>query len=85
MSFWDGLPFTVEWKGQEVLVFVTRGVIEDLGEHHANQPDAVYVQTFAQYRGMILDGVARAIVNPENFDDRGRLYIRHKDISKFNT
>lgn len=84
MTFWDGMPFTVEWEGKEVRVCVTREVIEDLGRHQETQPDAVYVQTFEQYRGMILDGVARAIVDPANFDKKGWLYIQHKDIAKFN-
>jgi ribosomal protein S24E len=85
MTFWDGMPFTVEWQGKDVRVLVTRDVIEDLARHLGAQPDAVYVQTFEEYRGMILDGVARAIVDPANFDKKGLLYIRHKDIEKFNS
>jgi hypothetical protein len=53
---------------------------EDLGRHQETQPDAVYVQTFEEYRGMILDGVARAIVDPANFDKKGLLDMRHKTL-----
>ena len=83
MMFWEGMPFTVEWEGKEVRVFVTREVIEDLGRHTGNPSDAVYLQTFDKFKGAILDGVRQAIADPGNFDDRGRLHVRHKDIAKF--
>jgi transcriptional regulator with XRE-family HTH domain len=84
MMFWEGMPFSVEWQGKEVPVYVSREVIDDLGRHTGNPPDKVYLQTFEEFRGTILDGVRRAIVEPENFDDRGRLHVRHKDIAEFN-
>jgi transcriptional regulator with XRE-family HTH domain len=83
MMFWEGMPFTVEWQGREVRVFVTREVIDDLGRHTGNPPEGVYLKTFADYKGTILDGVRRAIVDVANFDDRGNLHVRHKDIAEF--
>lgn len=80
MMFWEGMPFTVEWQGKEVRVFVAREVIEDLGRLAGTEPESVYLQTFEKFRGEILAGVARAIVDPENFDKRGRLFVRDKDI-----
>jgi len=83
MLFWEGIPFTVEWEGREVMVFVSRDVIDDLGQHTGTPPESVYLQTFDQYQGEILDGVAQAITDPSNFDDRQRLRIQHKDIKRF--
>ncbi|SFB35829.1 Protein of unknown function [Collimonas sp. OK607] len=79
MMKWEGLPFTVEWQGKEVAVFVSREAIEDLGGHQGDETDEVYLQTFEKHRGDILDGVAKAIVNPANFDKKG-LHVRGQDI-----
>ena len=84
MTFWEGMPFTVEWEGKEVTVFVSREVIDDLGRHTGHPPDSEYLRTFGEFRGSILDGVQFAIVDQANFDDRGRLHVRHKDIAEFN-
>lgn len=81
MTQWDGLPFSVEWKGKELTVFVSREVMEDLGRLSGDEADEVYLQTFEKHRGNILDGVAKAITNPENFDKQGRLHVREQDIS----
>jgi DNA-binding XRE family transcriptional regulator len=78
--FWEGVPFSVEWEGKEVIVFVSREAIDDLGRHREKQSDEVYLATFEKHRGDILDGVAHAIVNPENFDSHGRLHVRIKDM-----
>ncbi len=80
MTAFEGLPFFVEWQGKEVTVFVSREVLDDLGELAGQEPDSIYLEVFEKNRGAILDGVTRAIVNPENFDRSGRLYVRGKDI-----
>jgi transcriptional regulator with XRE-family HTH domain len=84
MTFWEGMPFTVEWEGKEVPVFLARTVLDDLGNYTDNPPDESYLQTFEEYRGEILDGVRRAILEGGNINDRGNLYVRNKDIERFN-
>ncbi|MBK8744105.1 DUF1488 family protein [Propionivibrio sp.] len=81
LMMWEGMPFSVEWKGKEVIVFVSREVIEDLGHLSGNETDEVYLETFDKHRGDILDGVAKAIVRDDNFDKKGRLYVRAQDIA----
>jgi hypothetical protein len=80
MQKWEGMPFGVEWRGRAVTVFIQFEVIEDLGRHRGNTPDEAYLKTFEQHRGQILDAVALAIRDPENFDQFGRLLLRQKDI-----
>lgn len=75
MTKWDGMPFTIEWQGKEVTVFLTREAIEDLGRHTGNEDDAVYLKTFDKFRGSILDGVRAALDDPKNFDRQGNLRV----------
>lgn len=81
MTMWDGLPFTVEWQGQEVVVYVSEEVIEDLGGLTGKQPDSVYLEVFEKYRVAILEGVAIAMERPENFDKKG-LHVRSGHIAR---
>jgi transcriptional regulator with XRE-family HTH domain len=81
MTIWEGMPFTVEWMGEELLVFVAREVLDDLGRFREQQVDEVYLQVFDQFKAEILDGVARAAGNRANYDPRGRLHLRGKDIA----
>jgi transcriptional regulator with XRE-family HTH domain len=80
MQTYEGMPFAVEWQGKVVTVFVAYEVIDDLDGHCERQPDDVYLKTFDRHRGEILDAITLAIVDPENFDQAGRLYIRQKDL-----
>ena len=80
MTIWDGMPFTVEWQGKEVTVFVARDAIEDLGRHTGNESDAEYLKTFDRFRGSILDGVRQAIQDRKNIDRQGRLIVRGEYI-----
>jgi transcriptional regulator with XRE-family HTH domain len=80
MTMWDGMPFTVEWKGRAVTVLVSQDALEDLGGLTKEANEDVYLRIFHKHRGHILDGVARAIVDKSNFDRHGRLYVRGKDI-----
>ncbi len=75
MTKWDGMPFTIEWQGKEVTVFLAREAIEDLGRHTGTEDDAVYLKTFDKFRGGILDGVRAALAEPENFDRQGNLRV----------
>ncbi|GEM_PF-187657 len=80
MQKWEGMPFTVEWQGRVVTVFVAFEVIDDLGGHRGQTPDSAYLKTFERNRGEILDAVVLASTDLENFDNYGRLYIRQKDL-----
>jgi DNA-binding XRE family transcriptional regulator len=80
MTQWEGLPFNVEWRGKSVTVFVSQEVLDDLGRLTGRQPENVYIAVFDKHRGTILDGVARAIENPDNYDASGRLYVRGRNI-----
>jgi transcriptional regulator with XRE-family HTH domain len=80
VQIFEGMPFTVEWQGRIVTVFIALEVIEDLGGHGGKTPDEAYLKTFERHRGEILDAVTLAINDAENFDRLGRLLIRQKDI-----
>lgn len=75
MTMWDGLPFTIEWQGKEVTVFLAREAIADLGQHTGTEEAAVYLKTFDKFRGSILDGVRLALADPKNFDRHGNLHV----------
>lgn len=80
MQKWEGLPFTIEWQGKGVTVFISREVLEDLDGHSENVPDDAFLKTFERHRGELLDAITLAIADPDNFDGYGRLYIRQKDL-----
>jgi hypothetical protein len=80
MQAFEGLPFTIEWQGKVITVLVSREVLDDLDGHSRSVPDDVYVKTFERHRGKILDAIALAIEDPDNFNRYGHLYIRSKDI-----
>lgn len=76
---WDGVPFDIEWQGKPVTVFVSNEVLEDL-ERLTNPSDEQLLRSFDRHSGRILDAVVRAIAEPGNLDERGRLRIRSKDL-----
>ena len=78
MTKWDGMPFTIEWQGREVTVFITREAIEDLGRHSSDEDEAAYLKTFEKFRGSILDGVRTALADQKNFDRQGNLRLSGK-------
>ena len=81
MQQWEGMPFTVEHSGKAITVFVVREVLDDLDGLKGTPVESVYLQTFDKHRGKILDAVELAILEPSNFDNYGRLYIRQRDIA----
>lgn len=81
MTMWDGLPFTVEWQGKAVIVYVSREVIDDLGRFRDARPNADYLKVFEKFRGSILDGVAKALAAGKATNKGLRLV--HADISAF--
>jgi Protein of unknown function (DUF1488) len=76
----EGMPFAVEWQGKVVTVFVAITVLDDLDGHRGHPTEGEYFKTFERHRGEILDAVAIAITDPDNFDQFGRLYLRQKDL-----
>ncbi|WP_172969567.1 DUF1488 family protein [Rhodanobacter sp. T12-5] len=74
----------MEHKLRRDSLLVSREALEDLeGLHHpANE---ALLQSFENHTGKILDAVARAISDRSNFDDRGLLHVRTKDIEWGNT
>jgi transcriptional regulator with XRE-family HTH domain len=80
MQKWEGMPFTVERQGKAITVVVTREVLEDLDGLSGTDEEDIYLKTFDRHRGKILDAAALAMLEPENFDNYGRLYIRNKDV-----
>jgi DNA-binding XRE family transcriptional regulator len=77
---WEGLPFAVEYQGKIVTVFVADTVLEDLTEQPGSMTEAACLKSFERHHGKILDAVALAFTDPENFDQFGRLHIRPKDM-----
>lgn len=82
MTMWDGMPFHIEWQGKEVSVFVTREALADLGRLSGKPELEAYLAVFEKFRGAILEGVKKAITNPENFDRQGHLHVRSQDIEE---
>jgi hypothetical protein len=80
MTMWDGLPFVVEWQGKPITVFVHRETLDDLGELRNAQTNAAYLEVYEKFRGIILDGVAKALA-AGRANDKGQLRLLWKDIS----
>ncbi len=77
----EQLEFSVEHNGKAVTVLIISLVLDDLGGLNGNEKEEVYLKTFEEHRGTILDAVALAILEPSNFDNYGKLRIRQKDIN----
>jgi transcriptional regulator with XRE-family HTH domain len=80
MTMWDGMPFDVEWQGKEVSVFVSREALDDLGRLTDKPELDEYLAVFEKFHGAILEGMKKAIADPANFDRRGHLHVRSRDI-----
>lgn len=81
---WEGVPFDVEWQGRSLTVFVSTEALEDLGELTGKLNDEDLLESFERNRGKILEAVAYAVRDPENFDRHGRLHVRTKDFPDLN-
>jgi hypothetical protein len=81
---WEGVPFDVAWQGRSLTVFVSREVLEDLGGLNGKPTDRDLLDAFEGHRAEILEAVAHAVNDPENFDQHDRLHVRSKDIPKLN-
>ncbi len=61
MNAYYQLTFVVEWRGREVMVFLSREPLDDFAHARGGMTDAEYVATFEHHKGEILDTVAQAI------------------------
>jgi transcriptional regulator with XRE-family HTH domain len=80
VTMWEGMPIEVNFKGRTFDAFISREVLDDLGELTKKEPDGVYFGLFDEHRAAILDGVRSAFDDEKNWDRQGRLYVRGKDI-----
>jgi uncharacterized protein DUF1488 len=72
------LPFTVEWKGQRVIVCVEREPLEDLERGNFHN-DAQFVAAFEKNRRAVLKAAADAIDTGKVTRD-GRVYLSGADF-----
>ncbi len=76
---WDALMFSVEWRGREIEVFVSREALDDLAHFRETRPEAEYVALFDEHRGRILKAAAAAIDAGRVTPDR-RVHLTSDDF-----
>jgi transcriptional regulator with XRE-family HTH domain len=72
------LPFAVEWRGQQVIVLLSREALDDLARARQRMTDAEYIATFEAHRASILSAVAVAI--DAGHVENGKLVLTGRDI-----
>lgn len=77
----ESLLIPVEWRGQEVEIFVPQDVLDDLGRFRGTRPEREYVRLFEQCRAVILTAAASAIDAGRVGKDK-RVLLRHDDFPK---
>ena len=70
MNGYFQLPFTVEWRGRQITVFLSREPLDDFAHARGGMTDAEYVAAFEANRNEILDKVAEAIDDERAEGDR---------------
>jgi transcriptional regulator with XRE-family HTH domain len=75
----DNLIFPVEWRGREIVVFVSQEALEDLGRYRTHRPPHEYLALFEKKRGEILLAAAAAI-DADRVTPDGRVYLRPEDF-----
>jgi transcriptional regulator with XRE-family HTH domain len=75
----DVLPFTVEWRGQRVIVCVAREPLEDFETNNFHHKDAEFVAAFEKNKRAVLDAAAKAIDAGKVTRD-GRVYLDGDDF-----
>jgi transcriptional regulator with XRE-family HTH domain len=75
----ESLLIPVEWRGQEVEVFVPQAVLDDLGEFRETPPEGAYFRLFEEYRTEILTAAATAIDAGRVGKDK-RVHLTHDDL-----
>ena len=77
----EALFIPVEWRGQEVEVFVPQAVLDDLGRFSQSHPEGAYFRLFEEHRSIILNAAASAIDAGRVGRDK-RVHLNHKDFSE---
>lgn len=75
----ESLLIPIEWRGQEVEVYLPQAVLDDLGRFPKIQPEGAYLRLFEQYRKEILTAAATAIDAGRVGKDR-RVHLTHDDL-----
>lgn len=74
----DNLPFRINWRGQEVFVFLPSNVLEDL-DRTTHRGDAAHIASFKKHEDLILQRTAMALY-AGRLDARKRLQLRSQDF-----
>jgi transcriptional regulator with XRE-family HTH domain len=75
----ESLLIPIEWRGQEVEVYLPQAVLDDLGPFSKTQPEGEYLRLFEEYRQEILTAAATAIDAGRVGNDR-RVHLTHDDL-----
>jgi transcriptional regulator with XRE-family HTH domain len=75
----ESLLIPIEWRGQEVEVYLPHAVLDDLGRFPKTQPEGEYLRLFEEHRQEILTAAAIAIDAGRVGKDR-RVHLTHDDL-----
>jgi len=75
----ESLLIPIEWRGQEVEVFLSQELLDDLGRFQKTQPEGAYLRLFEEYRPAILIAAAAAIDAGRVGKDK-RVHLSHDDF-----
>jgi transcriptional regulator with XRE-family HTH domain len=75
----ESLLIPIEWRGQEVEVYLPQALLDDLGRFPKTQPEGEYLRLFEQYREEILKAAAMAIDAGRVGMDK-RVHLTHDDL-----
>jgi transcriptional regulator with XRE-family HTH domain len=75
----ESLLIPIEWRGQEVEVYLPHALLDDLGRFPKTQPEGEYLRLFEEYRQEILTAAATAIDAGRVGKDR-RVHLTHDDL-----
>jgi transcriptional regulator with XRE-family HTH domain len=74
----DTLAFRVDWRGDEVFVFLPSTVLDDLDRTN-HRGDPAHLASFRKHEELILQKTAQALY-AGRLDDRKRLQLRSRDF-----
>jgi transcriptional regulator with XRE-family HTH domain len=75
----ESVLIPIEWRGQEVEVYLPHTLLDDLGRFPKTQPEGEYLRLFEEYRQEILTAAATAIDAGRVGKDR-RVHLTHDDL-----
>jgi transcriptional regulator with XRE-family HTH domain len=74
----NNLPFRVDWRGDDVFVFLPAEVLDDLDETN-HSSDSAYIASFKNHQDLILQKTAQSLY-AGRVDARKRLQLRSQDF-----